>query len=92
MQILEERKKVYGDYNRGVKGRAEMMRILQDKHLETHGRPMPTELQIMLGDVLLKLIRIAASPEHLDSFIDLAGYSKLMSDYMASKGAINDND
>ena len=35
----------------------------------------------MFGDVVLKLMRIASDPNHKDSYIDLAGYAKIIKEY-----------
>ena len=80
-EILKERGASYGSYGAGVSCRAAILDALNTKHLETQGTNMPEELRIMFGDIALKLMRIASDPKHQDSYIDLAGYSKIIKEY-----------
>ena len=80
-EILKERGATYGSYGAGVSCRAAILDALNTKHLETQGTNMSEELRIMFGDIALKLMRIASDPKHQDSYIDLAGYSKIIKEY-----------
>ena len=80
-EILKERGASYGSYGAGVSCRATILEALNAKHLETQGTNMSEELRIMFGDIALKLMRIASDPKHQDSYIDLAGYSKIIKEY-----------
>lgn len=81
-EILKQRGAVYGSYGNGVKCRATILEALNDKHKECHcGDDLPEELRIMFSDIALKLMRIASEPSHADSYIDLAGYAKIIKEY-----------
>ena len=43
----------------------------------------------MFGDVVLKLMRIASDPNHQDSYIDLAGYAKIIKEYTVDENNVN---
>ena len=81
-EILKERGATYGSYGAGVECRARILNALNEKHIETQGTDLPEGLRIMFGDVALKLMRIASDPTHQDSYIDLAGYSKIIKEYV----------
>ncbi len=84
--ILKDRGALYGSYGGGVDCRVAIIEALNEKHLETLGYPMPEDIRIMFGDLALKLMRAASNPAHEDSWLDLAGYSKLIFEKMrASK-------
>lgn len=80
-EILTERATSYGGYGAGVECRAKILNALNEKHIETQGTALPEGLRIMFGDVVLKLMRIASDPNHKDSYIDLAGYAKIIKEY-----------
>jgi len=77
-ETLEERGAVYGSYVSGVVCRANMMEALNDKHIECNSKPLPEKVRVVFSDILLKLMRAASDPKHEDSWLDLAGYSKLI--------------
>lgn len=76
--ILADRGAVYGSYYGGVECRATMMEALNNKHIETKGCDLPESVRVVFSDILLKLMRAASDPMHEDSWIDLAGYSKII--------------
>ena len=80
-EILKQRGSVYGSYGAGVSCRAMILEALNNKHRECNGIDLPEELRIMFSDIALKLMRIASDPSHQDSYIDLAGYAKIIKEY-----------
>ena len=80
-EILKQRGSVYGSYGAGVTCRATIIEALNNKHKECNGSDLPEELRIMFSDIALKLMRIASDPYHQDSYIDLAGYAKIIKEY-----------
>lgn len=88
-EILEERATSYGGYGAGVECRAKILAALNEKHIETQGTDLPEGLRIMFGDVVLKLMRIASDPNHQDSYIDLAGYAKIIKEYSVDENNVN---
>ena len=88
-EILTERATSYGGYGAGVECRAKILAALNEKHIETQGTDLPEGLRIMFGDVVLKLMRIASDPNHQDSYIDLAGYAKIVKEYSVDENNVN---
>ena len=88
-EILEERATSYGGYGAGVECRAKILAALNEKHIETQGTDLPEGLRIMFGDVVLKLMRIASDTNHQDSYIDLAGYAKIIKEYTVDENNVN---
>ena len=75
---LEERGKVYGDYKGGTELRGSILMLIGDRYEEVNGRKMSFDELHKFIDVISKLSRLAASPNHKDSWHDLAGYAKLV--------------
>lgn len=86
-EVLTDRAKIYGSYEDGIKARADIMKSLDTLYAERHGNPMPSQLRVMYTDLTLKLMRSCQDPMHLDSWVDLEGYAKLIKDTMITKGA-----
>lgn len=76
-ETLEQRGGVYGDYGLACDDRAIIMKVLKRRHELLNGKPMSETIEIMFGDMVLKLVRGAGAPTHTDSFHDLSGYSSL---------------
>lgn len=76
--VLKQRASIYGSYSAGVDCRAAILAALNTKHKECNGVDMPEPLRIMFSDLALKMMRIASDPKHNDSYIDLAGYAKII--------------
>jgi len=79
-RLLEERGKVYGDYQGGTELRAAIMEIIEDRYLLTNNETMPRVICIF--DIVNKLSRLAVTPTHVDSWRDISGYSTLTSDLL----------
>ena len=77
---LNQRGSIYGSYSQVLKTRASISVNLEKHYEAVHGKPMPRDLSIGLGDVILKLVRAVGKPEYKDSWHDLQGYAKLMED------------
>lgn len=84
-EILEQRGSVYGSYKKGVECRAEILSALNYKYEETNLKPMPDTLLVMFSDLALKLMRAASDPTHLDSWVDLEGYARLIKEAMENE-------
>ena len=80
--ILEEREKNYGDFVTRANVTMALKLIIHD-HIRTHSKE-----DIITGDQLEALDMICSkigriingNPNHIDSWIDIAGYAKLVSD------------
>ena len=76
--ILVERGKSYGKYSDGVRVRKNILSVL-NIHSETcRGKFLPPELKVALGDIIMKITRMAADPDNEDNYTDLAGYAELL--------------
>lgn len=74
---LSVRGAIYGDYEEGslfiANTMAEMERV---RHAQGY-QPLTEENRVHINYILLKLTRIMITPNHVDSWHDLAGYAKL---------------
>ena len=69
-KVLEERRDDYGDP-------VEQFRAIADRWSITLGTPI-TPSQVALCMIDLKLARLAYDPGHVDSIVDVIGYSALL--------------
>ena len=77
-QILEQRGEVYGDFYGGVSLEALILNSMTDRYEEHHGSCMDPVNVIYLSKIVMKLSRLAVTPNHLDSWTDIAGYARLV--------------
>jgi hypothetical protein len=77
-QILEQRGEVYGDFFEGISLEATILKGMTDRYAEHHGSSMNPVNVIYLSKIVMKLSRLAVSPNHLDSWTDIAGYARLV--------------
>ncbi len=79
-ETLEERGEVYGDYRGGSELRAGIMGAIDIRHRDVRARQIDPVLRVYIFDIVNKLARLATSPEHLDTWLDIAGYATLAKD------------
>lgn len=77
-EILKQRGQVYGSYSEGVKCRANIMESINNLVKANTGEDMHPQLRVMFSDLVLKIMRAASDPSHIDSWVDLEGYAKLI--------------
>lgn len=77
-QTLKERGKVYGDYKGGSFFRSVVMRAIIARHSEVNHGGMPDIYMVYLYDIVNKLSRLASTPDHIDTWHDIAGYAMLV--------------
>jgi len=76
---LAQRGSVYGSYQENVLFRSVVMAQAKRQYSIHHeGEEMPTRYQVMISDIVMKLARIAVSPNHVDSWHDIVGYGQLI--------------
>lgn len=75
--IIENRHSKYGTYYNGTMLRVKMMEDIELFHFQTTGKKMDTIYYMMILDIVNKITRLAATPNHLDSVIDIEGYARL---------------
>lgn len=68
-KIIKERGAVYGDYKVTFKQTADAMSVITNKDV--------TELDVITFFIITKLCRLGETPDHEDSWIDIAGYATL---------------
>ena len=84
---LKQRGKIYGDYGKVIATRARIMSLLEAHHQQVNGTSLPGDIEVALGDIVLKLVRGAGAPNYSDSWHDLAGYATLIENLsLATKG------
>ena len=74
--VLEDRKKVYGDYGKGVDDRNDLLVVIEDIYLDRHKQALPAHYRGYFWDICNKLVRVANQPDHQDSWVDIQGYSQ----------------
>lgn len=74
----EERGKIYGDYLSTTDLRASIMSMIRGMYYESHGRRMPGRHEMMIWDVVNKLVRVSVTPDHIDSWHDISVYANLV--------------
>ena len=77
-QIIEERGTVYGNFYEGIELEVNLLEAIKDRHLKQHGEPMHPIPVMYLSKIIMKLSRLAVSPDHIDSWTDIAGYARLV--------------
>jgi hypothetical protein len=76
--VLEERGNVYGNFYEGIELEANLLEAIKDRHLKQHGEPMHPIHATYISKIVMKLSRLAVSPDHIDSWTDIAGYARLV--------------
>ena len=77
-QVLEERGSVYGDFFEGIELEANLLELIKERHQKHHGEPLHPIHATYITKILMKLSRLAVSPDHVDSWTDIAGYARLV--------------
>lgn len=77
-ETLKERGKVYGDYKGGSFFRSVVMRAIIARYKEVNHGGMPDIYMVYLYDIVNKLSRLASTPDHIDTWHDIAGYAMLV--------------
>tara|TARA_R110000765_G_scaffold312864_1_gene405868 strand:+ start:101 stop:388 length:288 start_codon:yes stop_codon:yes gene_type:complete len=85
---LKERGNKYGDFNLGIELETNMLSMLDKQHLEHHGTYIPDVMKTCIARILTKLARISVTPNHEDSWKDIAGYA-ILTENMIKKGKEN---
>lgn len=84
---LKQRGHIYGDYSQVIATRARIMSLLEAHHQQVNGTGIPDNMEVAIGDIVLKLVRGSGAPHYADSWHDLAGYATLIENLsLATKG------
>ena len=84
---LEKRNSKYGSYEDGVILRVDIMTLIKCHYRSINVIDMDPLIESMISDVVNKLVRIAVTPTHIDSWHDIQGYSKLIENYLRRTNA-----
>jgi hypothetical protein len=76
-KVLINRGSVYGDFSIGSNAFANIMGELAKVYEDKHGAPPSMNDFIHIWYQVMKLVRLAATPNHIDSWVDIQGYAKL---------------
>ena len=82
-KTLTARECDYGGYDINIQARATIMKALNQVHFSKNGERLPAVYVVMLSDLVGKLVRLAATPDHEDSIHDIEGYAHLYSAVIA---------
>ena len=84
-EVLQERGSVYGDFTLGSEIEAAMMNIICANHESQVGKPMSAINKIFFSKIIMKLSRLSVTPDHIDSWTDIAGYARLVEQHYEDK-------
>lgn len=76
--VLQERGQSYGDFGTGARLEATIIELLAANHAKQTGSPMQIEHIVWFSKIVMKLSRLSVTPEHIDSWTDIAGYGRLV--------------
>lgn len=77
-ETLKQRGAVYGDYKGGSEFRANVMQLIKNRYAEVNGKLLDALHMVYLYDIVNKLSRLASTPDHIDTWHDIAGYATLV--------------
>ncbi len=80
-ETLKERGDSYGSFEVNVEGIATIMKELNHVHKCKTGEDLNLIDFTNLQYQVIKLVRLAATPNHKDSWLDIQGYAKLSEAY-----------
>lgn len=77
-EVLQERGQNYGDFGSGARLEAALLDLLINNHITQSGKMLQTEHVIWFSKIVMKLSRLLVTPDHIDSWTDIAGYGRLV--------------
>lgn len=77
-KLQESRQKNYGSFGDQIKLVEEVIELLRKRNIQVNGTlEFPPGFEVALFYMVTKLVRLAASPSHDDSALDLSSYANL---------------
>jgi hypothetical protein len=76
--VIQERGETYGDFQEGILLEAGILDLIAKRHFDHHGGPMPLKNILYFSKIAMKLSRLSITPDHIDSWTDIAGYARLV--------------
>ena len=77
-EVLQDRQEVYGDFFEGITCEAQILEIIKGRYFDHYKLPLPPIYYLFFSKIVMKLSRLAVSPDHVDSWTDIAGYARLV--------------
>ena len=77
-EVLKERGEFYGNFSDGAALEANILSLLAQNHLKQRGRQFSELERIFFSKIIMKLSRLSVTPNHVDSWTDIAGYARLI--------------
>ena len=77
-EVLQDRQEVYGDFFEGITCEAQILEIIKGRYFDQYKLPLPPIYYLFFSKIVMKLSRLAVSPDHVDSWTDIAGYARLV--------------
>jgi hypothetical protein len=82
-EVLKERGNVYGNFTDGSYLESEILKLLNANHFKQHGTYLSELERIFFSKIIMKLSRLSVTPDHIDSWTDIAGYARLVEQHYA---------
>jgi len=77
-EVLKERGSVYGDFTDGSRLEMQMMALLAFNHEKQCSKQLSELERVFFSKIIMKLSRLSVTPNHIDSWTDIAGYARLI--------------
>lgn len=87
--VIENRASVYGDYALGVTLEAELLNLIETNYYNNNKAVMPHVHRLLISKIIMKLSRISVTTDHIDSWVDIAGYAELTVKFLENEGLKN---
>lgn len=84
-KILKERNSNYGDYSGALIFRKKLIGLIKQRYEDVNNKDISEDDLILFNDIIHKLSRLSVSPRHIDSWVDIQGYSKLIQNFLKEK-------
>jgi len=87
-ETKKSRKSIYGDYYLNIQTKSGLLDILERDYRLHHpdSSGMPTIYKHFFWDICNKLCRLACTPNHIDSWHDIAGYAQRIEETIENNG------
>ncbi len=89
-ETLSDRGSIYGDYELGSEFRAEVMMLVKGTRHRNGLMPMSPTEEVHIFDIVNKLSRLVTSPDHIDTWHDIAGYATLVERVYVQRYSLQD--
>jgi len=84
-ETLKDRGSNYGSFSANVEAIASIMDTLDCLREDKANAKLTSMEHAHLKYIVIKLVRLGATPDHCDSWHDLQGYAKLSEEYFEAK-------